>query len=65
VLELVEITCKSQVDYVTFFVRGKLYMLHYTNVIVGIKSMVNRKAWVEVIEICGGTIFNKICRLDI
>lgn len=64
-LELVEITCKSQVDYVTFFARGKFYMLHYTNAIVGIKSMVNREAWVEAIEICEGTIFNNSCGLDI
>jgi hypothetical protein len=61
----VEITCKSQVDYVTFFARGKLYILHYTNVIIGIKNMVNKETWVEAIDIFEGTIFNISCRLDI
>ncbi len=34
-----------QVDYIVFFVGGKLYMLHVTNSIMGVKSMANKEDW--------------------
>ncbi len=40
----------SKVDYTAFFVGGKLYMLHATNPIIGIKNMVNKEDWVQAID---------------
>jgi len=34
-----------QVDYTAFFMGGKLYMLHVTNSIIGVRSMANKEDW--------------------
>jgi hypothetical protein len=43
-----EPTC--EVDYVVFFVGGKFYMLYVTDLIIGIRSMVNKEDWVPSID---------------
>jgi hypothetical protein len=39
-----------EVDYATFFVGGKLYMLHVTDLITRIKSMVDKENWARAID---------------
>jgi hypothetical protein len=38
----------SQVEYVAFFIGGKLYMLHVTNRTIGALSLVSKEVWVEI-----------------
>ncbi len=38
-----------QVEYVAFFIGGKLYMLHVTNQTIGDVSLVSKEAWVKTI----------------
>jgi hypothetical protein len=40
----------SQVDYDTFFVGGKFYMLQVTNPITRVRSIVNKKNWPRAID---------------
>ncbi len=38
-----------QVEYVAFFIGGKLYMLHVTNRTTCVVSLVSKEAWVEIV----------------
>jgi hypothetical protein len=40
----------SQVDCATFYLRGKLCMIHVTNPTIGVVGLINKEAWVLVID---------------
>ncbi len=38
-----------QVEYVAFFIGGKLYMLHVTNRTIGAISLISKEAWAKTV----------------
>jgi len=38
-----------QVEYVAFYIGGKLYMLHVTNQTIGVINLVSKKPWAVIV----------------
>ncbi len=40
----------SQIDCATFYLRGELCMIHVTNPTIGVVGLINKEAWVLVVD---------------